>query len=412
MVSNWSQVSVCDLIEAGVVFVGDGYRAKNEEFAPTGLPFARIANIPSDGVLDLIGADLFPENDLFRVGNKISQPGDIVFTSKGSVGRFVFVRDDMPRFVYSPQLSFWRFLDHEAVCPRFIYFWMRGNEFTEQVDGLKSQTDMADYVSLGDQRRMRITLPPLPVQRRIAEILGRLDDKIEVNRRINRTLAAMAQALYRHWFVEFGPFRDREFVESELGLVPKGWEVARLGDVARTNELSIRNGHEPNRITYVDISSVSAGAINSFAPMAFVDAPSRARRLVKHGDTIWSAVRPNRRSFCLIQHPPEDLVVSTGFVVLSPAKAPYSFLYCLLARQDFTGYLDAQATGAAYPAVRPDDFEAELLVLPNHQAITDFHRHVEPWLEQRYVLEQEIRQLAEARDYLLPKLLSGEVEVA
>ena len=76
-----------------------------------------------------------------------------------------------------------------------------------------------------------IPLPPLPIQRRIAEILGRLDDKIEVNRRINRTLEAMAQALYKHWFVDFGPFQDGEFVESEVGLVPKGWEVKALADI-------------------------------------------------------------------------------------------------------------------------------------------------------------------------------------
>ena len=76
-------------------------------------------------------------------------------------------------------------------------------------------------------RSLPIPLPSLPIQRRIAEILGRLDDKIEVNRRINRTLEAMAQALYRHWFVDFGPFQDGEFVESEVGVVPKGWEVNR-----------------------------------------------------------------------------------------------------------------------------------------------------------------------------------------
>jgi type I restriction enzyme S subunit len=98
-------------------------------------------------------------------------------------------------------------------------------------------------------------------------------------------------------------------------------------------------------------------------------------------------------------------------VVLSPAKVPSTFLYCLLATQEFTDYLDARATGAAYPAVRPDDFEAALLVLPSHQPLAGFHQHVEPWLEQRYVLDQELRRLAEARDYLLPKRLSGEVEV-
>jgi type I restriction enzyme S subunit len=238
----------------------------------------------------------------------------------GTLGRVYFIREDF--WPHNTTLFVRNFHGND---PRFVYYLLDNIDLATH-----SAVSAVPGLNRNDIHRLPVMLPPLPTQRRIAEILGRLDDKIEANRRINRTLEAMAQALYRHWFVEFGPFRDGEFVESEVGAIPKRWEVVRLGDVARTNELSIRNGHEPNRITYVDISSVSACAINSFAPMVFVDAPSRARRLVKHGDTIWSAVRPNRRSFCLIQHPPEGLVVSTGFVVLSPTKVPYSFLYCLL----------------------------------------------------------------------------------
>ena len=173
-----------------------------------------------------------------------------------------------------------------------------------------------------------IPLPPLPIQRRIAEILGRLDDKIEVNQRINATLEAMAQALYRHWFVEFGPFRDGEFVESELGAIPKGWEVQKLKNVADVNRSSIRTGHEPTEIAYIDISSVSPGKIEAKITLPFSDAPSRARRLVRHGDIIWSVVRPNRRAFALIQHPAENLVVSTGFAVITAIQVPFTYPNC------------------------------------------------------------------------------------
>ena len=102
-----------------------------------------------------------------------------------------------------------------------------------------------------------VKIPPLPTQRRIAQILGRLDDKIELNRRLNRTLEAMAQALYKHWFIDFGPFQHGHFVASDLGPIPKGWEVRQLGDVAKINHASIRKGQEPEEIIYVDISSVS-----------------------------------------------------------------------------------------------------------------------------------------------------------
>ena len=205
--NEWRRYEVSALIEAGVLEIGDGYRAKNNELATSGLPFARAGNI-KDG-FQFADADRFPEKNLERVGNKISEPGDVVFTSKGTVGRFAFVRQDTPRFVYSPQLCFWRSRDHQLLDPRFLFYWMSGREFFIQFKGVAGQTDMAEYVSLRDQRSMQLTLPSLPEQRAIAHILGMLDDKIELNRRMNETLEAMARALYKSWFVDFDPVRAK-----------------------------------------------------------------------------------------------------------------------------------------------------------------------------------------------------------
>jgi restriction endonuclease S subunit/predicted GIY-YIG superfamily endonuclease len=205
MASEWQLREVNELIADGILLIGDGYRAKNSELAATGLPFARAGNINDGFRFD--DADRFPETGLDRVGNKVSQPGDVVFTSKGTVGRFAFVRPSTPRFVYSPQLCFWRSLDHEKIYPRFLYYWMFGREFFVQFKGVAGQTDMAEYVSLTDQRRMHVTLPGLEEQRAIAHILGTLDNKIELNRRMNETLEAMARALFKSWFVDFLPVR-------------------------------------------------------------------------------------------------------------------------------------------------------------------------------------------------------------
>ena len=104
--SEWRRCEVSVLIKAAALEIGDGCRAKNNEFAPSGLPFARAGNIKDD--FQFAEADRFPEENLERIGNKISEPGDVVFTSKGTVGRFACVREDIPQFVYSPQLFFWR----------------------------------------------------------------------------------------------------------------------------------------------------------------------------------------------------------------------------------------------------------------------------------------------------------------
>ena len=153
---TWTPRSTGDLIAEGSLAIGDGYRAKNSELSTSGLPFARAGNINSGFQFD--EADRFPEQDLAKVGDKVSQPSDVVFTSKGTVGRLAFVRETTPRFVYAPQLCFWRSLAPDVIDARWLYYWMCGDEFTQQVSGVKGQTDMADYVSLTDQRRMAITL--------------------------------------------------------------------------------------------------------------------------------------------------------------------------------------------------------------------------------------------------------------
>src|SRR5581483_7262411 len=152
MKGEWALYQVNELIEDGALVVGDGYRAKNSELTDSGLPFARAGNINAGFLFN--DADCFPVENLHLVGNKVSQPGDVVFTSKGTVGRFAFVRRDTPRFVYSPQLCFWRSVDREVIDPRFLFLWMSGREFFVQFKGVAGQTDMAEYVSLTDQRRM------------------------------------------------------------------------------------------------------------------------------------------------------------------------------------------------------------------------------------------------------------------
>ncbi len=157
MVGDWMEVTTADLIDRGVLQIGDGYRAKNSELSVSGLPFTRVSNIDDGFRFD--DADHFPESDLVKVGEKISKPGDIVFTSKGTVGQFALVRERTQRFVYSPQLSYWRSLKPEVVHPGFLFYWMQSPEFRLQADSVKGQTDMADYVSLSDQRRMHLSLP-------------------------------------------------------------------------------------------------------------------------------------------------------------------------------------------------------------------------------------------------------------
>jgi predicted nucleotidyltransferase len=249
MPDGWPEVTTfASLIEEGALEIGDGYRAKNEELGGDGLIFLRAGHV-TDSHIDFTGVERFHAALEARVRSKLSMPGDAVVTTKGnSTGRTTFVTSSMPPFVYSPHLSYWRSKDRNRIEGGFLRYWSKGSEFSEQLSGMKASTDMAPYLSLIDQKRLRIALPPIEEQRAIAHILGTLDDKIELNRKMNETLEAMTRALFKSWFVDFDPVHAKaegrdtglpthladlfpdSFVDSELGEIPRGWEINAFAD--------------------------------------------------------------------------------------------------------------------------------------------------------------------------------------
>ena len=270
------------------------------------------------------------------------------------------------------------------------------------------------HFNIGMAKEMVVKLPPIQTQRKIAGILSAYDDLIENNTRRIKILEEMARAIYGEWFVHFRfPGHEKvKIVSSPLGPIPQGWEVCNLAQLASVNALSVRRGEEPEEIEYIDISSVSTGSIDKTQPMRFEGAPSRARRIVRHGDIVWSTVRPNRRSYSLILNPRPNVIVSTGFAVISAREAPYTYLYHALTADDFVAYLTNHATGAAYPAVNAEDFENARIVRPSRFLLDQFHEIGQPMFELRDCLGQKNIKLRQTRDLLLPKLISGELDVS
>jgi len=191
---GWRVARVEALSEAGALSVGDGYRAKNSELSPSGsLPFARAGNVNNG--FSFGGADHVSPEAIERLGDKVSRPFDVVFTSKGTVGRFGFVGPHTPKFAYSPQLCFWRSTNQGELDSFYLYEWMHSRYFGEQVDRVKGQTDMAEYVSLRDQRRMVLMVPAVRVQASFSLVASALHRQIWATVEESRTLAALRDAL-------------------------------------------------------------------------------------------------------------------------------------------------------------------------------------------------------------------------
>jgi type I restriction enzyme, S subunit len=434
--SEWREVTV-DQIKApaeNALTTGPfGSSISSRYFQDSGVPVIRGSNLSESVDRRLIEDDLvfLSPQKASEFRRSVARRGDLIFTCWGTVGQ-VGIIDERSRFteyvISNKQMKLTP--DPNEADSLFLYYCFSGPEMSALIKQQAIGSSVPGF-NLGQLKALRLRLPPLHEQRAVARILGALDDKIELNSRLNATLEEVAQALFKSWFVEFDPVvakaaaqRPRgldpatatlfpaRFVDSEDGPIPAEWGRSTLGDVIEINGKSMTQEYPHHAIEYVDISSVSVGRLGVTTSHELGKAPSRARRLVSDGDTIWSCVRPNRKSYLYIDEPPANEVVSTGFAVLSPRGVPPSFLYELVTTDSFVDYLAANAEGSAYPAVRPEVFARADFILPSKPVLDAFERIVRPLRKRVAQNARESLSLASLRDTILPKLVSGQIRVA
>jgi type I restriction enzyme, S subunit len=418
------------LILDGALEIGDGYRAKNEELGGDGLMFLRAGHV-TDTHIDFDGVERFRAELEPRVRSKLAVPGDAVVTTKGnSTGRTTFVTASMPQFVYSPHLSYWRSKDRTRIEGGFLRYWSRGQEFVDQLSGMKTSTDMAPYLSLNDQKRLHISLPPITEQRAIAHILGTLDAKIDLNRRMNETLEGIARELFNSWFVGFDPVRAKaegrdpglpqpladlfpdSFEDSELGEIPKGWRLSRLGD-----EVDTLLGGTPSRVEPAywggDIPWINSGKANEFRiiePSEFitqVGLDSSATKLLPAHTTVIAITGATlgQVSITEIATCANQSIVG----VLGSAEMPSEYIYFWI--KENVDQLIANQTGGAQQHINKNNVNELPIVCPPRHVSRAFAATAVPTFERIKKGCFESRTVAALRDALLPKLILGELRV-
>ena len=404
----WERVSVAEVCESIVDCVNKTAPTVDE---PTPYKMIRTTNVKK-GWVNLSEVKFVTKETFDRwTRRQLPRKGDVILTREAPLGEVGMLRGDDQVFLGQRLVSYRA--NPAKLDNRFLLYAFQGRDVQAQVKGLGSGATV-EHMRVPDCEKLTLSLPPLSEQRRIASILSAYDDLIENSTRRIAILEEMARRIYEEWFVRFRfPGHDQvQKVASELGLIPEGWRVGSLGEAAAINARSIRPADAPLEILYIDIASVVPGAITQKQPYRFSEAPGRARRVVGHGDVIWSCVRPNRRSYALILQPEPALIASTGFAVLSAKSVPYSYLYFAVTTDDFVGFLTNHATGAAYPAVTASTFEAAPFLIPEEEVADQFHAVVAPMLDLSETLKRKNANLRATRDLLLPKLISGELDVS
>lgn len=333
---------------------------------------------------------------------------DLVFTAAGTIGQVGIIPANtrFDRYIISNKQLRVR-CDKTKVNPLFLFLWFTTAGMRQHIIN-KNTGSTVPLINLGILRGLPVPLPPLKIQTAIADILSTYDDLIANNRRRMALLEESARLLYSEWFVRlrFPGYEHTPIVDG----VPQGWARKKLGEVSHINDRNLANSFD-GEIEYIDIASVTQNSVNETTTYDYRDAPGRARRVVRHGDIIWSCVRPNRRSHAVIWQPPENLIASTGFVVMSQKSLPTSFLYQAVTTDLFVGYLENHAKGAAYPAVVSGDFERATILVPPSALISLFDEFAKPMLDQTQNLRLQNQKLRTARDLLLPRLMTGELAV-
>ena len=278
----------------------------------------RTTDLDDDGTISYENMPL-ARLDEARFAAHFLQPGDLVVTRSGTCGiAAVFKGFSTPVI---PGAFLIRFRLGSRGDPVFFRYFFNSPDGRKLVSSV-ARGAVQQNLTIPSLENLAVPLPPLDCQRSIARVLSAYDDLVENNRRRMLLLEESARLLYREWFVHLRfPGHERTRVADG---VPKGWQRRALKTLAHVNREAL-DGAFDGEIEYVDISSVSPGRIDGTTVFHIRDAPSRARRLVRHGDIIWSCVRPGRRSHAMIWRPQPNLVVSTGFAVISSVEVPASF---------------------------------------------------------------------------------------
>ncbi|MEK6608148.1 MAG: restriction endonuclease subunit S [Myxococcota bacterium] len=360
----------------------------------------------------------------------LARPGDILFTQRGTLGQVALVPDKgFDRYLIS-QSQMKLTVDPAKACAHFLYYVFTSAEQQAYIRQNAIQTGVP-HTNLGILRGTPIVLPSLRSQKSIAHLLGTLDDKIELNRRMNETLEAMARALFKSWFVDFDPVRANaqrrqptgmdaetaklfpsEFVKSELGEIPKGWRSVPLSEAAELNPL--RRIEKGAPAPYVEMSSLpTTGHRPSAWPLR--QAGSGAR--FQNGDTLLARITP-----CLengktgyVDFLDNGVVAwgSTEYMVVRPrAPLPPEWGYLLARDNVFREFAAQKMEGTTgRQRVSADSLGRYVVALPCSAVGERFGQLVAVFFRKTGANHDENATLAGLRDALLPRLLSGELSV-
>jgi type I restriction enzyme S subunit len=375
-----------------------------------------------DRIYDEINMDKVPTTEKEYTNTKLEK-GDLLFARQSLVwegaGKCVIIMEAKEDLVYESHIIRVR-LNKNKVDPEYYYYYFISSVGRNRVMSIAEQVAAAG-IRGSDLKRLKVPMPELNEQKAIADTLSCLDDKIELNNRINKNLEEMAQAIFKSWFVDFEPFQDGEFEDGELGRIPKGWRVCELGEVLA----ELETGNRPKGgVGNIETGIPSIGAENiiglgqyDFMKEKFVSKEyfdKMKKGIVKNWDVLLykDGAQLGRKTMFAQNFPHKNCCVNSHvFILRSNLLVSQTYLYFWLDQDYMTQNLINLNTNSAQPGINQTSLKKLKIIIPDVNTIKRFSDLISPKITLLFEKCKENKELVKTRDVLLPKLMSGEIRV-
>lgn len=401
---EWKEVD----IEQTSIEIIDGDRSKNypknNELTNSGYClFLSAANVTKNGLQFSNNSFITKEKDaLLRKGKLM--PQDIVLTTRGTVGNVGFYGDDVPYSNMRINSGMVIIRPGEDFDTMFLYLYLRSCYFRAQITQFQSGSAQPQ-LPISTLQKMKVIKPDIAAQRRIASILSSLDRKIELNNKINDDLEEMAQAIFKNWFVDFEPFKDGKFVDSELGMIPEGWKVGTLADIAEITmgQSPAGNSLNENREGMIFYQGSSDFGFRFPSIRVFTTEP---KRLAVANSVLFSVRAPVGD----INVAKEECCIGRGVASIKSKYGHDSYLfYTMKSLHKLFDSFDGE--GTVFGSINKKTLSAIQILLPSDGIVEQFNNIASSFDDRIRSLSDESSRLSTLRDTLLPRLMSGELEV-
>lgn len=387
---NFKDMTNCSYIPLPEVlsFIVDN-RGKTVPTVETGIPLIATNCIKNNELYPVYEKIRYLSDDTYKTWFRAHPiPGDIIFVNKGSPGTVCLVPDPVGFCIAQDMMAFR--VNSKIINNKYLFAVLRSPQFQTQIEQFHVGT-LIPHFKKGDLNKLLIPIPDMKIQKYIGEMYFDLCNKIELNNRINKTLEEMAQAIFKSWFVDFDPFQDGEFVDSELGRIPKGWKVGILGEVA-----TITSGKRPLEKQDTCSEDMIIPVVGASSIMAYTKEALYDEKILITGRVGTHGIIQRFNSPCW---------ASDNTLVIKSEK--YEFVYQILNHIDFK----SMNRGSTQPLITQTDLKNVRIIIPSNNIIEDYERIVSNLMDMVQENNSQKIKLSLIRDSLLPKLMNGEIRV-